>query len=89
MALTVIGNSVNVASRLEALTKQKGVQVIVSADAARFAGFLDQLGSVETVEVRGVNAPMEVVAIARGRDLPAEGPRNAAQRLGREPATAP
>jgi hypothetical protein len=39
--------------------------------------------------VRGVNAPMEVVAIARGRDLPAEGPRNAAQRLGREPATAP
>ena len=36
---TVIGNAVNVASRLEALTKEKGVQLMLSREVARQAGW--------------------------------------------------
>ena len=95
--LTVVGNAVNVASRLEAVAKQKGFQIVMSSDVATFAGCLDEAGPVLIVNVRGVDAPMEVVGIMRGRDLPAsilaaadsEGPRTMAQRLKREPVPAP
>ena len=33
--LTVVGNAVNVASRLEALAKEKGFQIVMSAEVAR------------------------------------------------------
>jgi adenylate cyclase len=69
--LTVVGNAVNVASRLEALSKEKGLQIVMSADVARYAGCLEDAGQVATVSVRGVGEPMEVVGAARGRDLPA------------------
>jgi adenylate cyclase len=95
--LTVVGNAVNVASRLEAVAKQKGFQIVMSSDVATYAGCLDDAGPVLIVNVRGVDAPMEVVGIMRGRDLPAsilaaapaEGPKTTAQRLKREPAATP
>jgi adenylate cyclase len=96
--LTVVGNAVNVASRLEAVAKQKGFQIVMSSDVATYAGCLDDAGPVLIVNVRGVDAPMEVVGIMRGRDLPAsilaaaeaEGPRTTAQRLkGQEMTTNP
>ncbi len=69
--LTVIGTAVNVASRLESLAKERGVQIVVSKDAARYAGWRDvEAGASETVTVRGVTAPVEVIYVARGRDLP-------------------
>jgi adenylate cyclase len=69
--LTVIGNVVNVASRLEALTKESGVQLVISADVARHAGCLDELGPARTVDVRSVAEPIQVFEVSRGRDLPA------------------
>ena len=96
--LTVVGNAVNVASRLEAVAKQKGFQIVMSSDVATYAGCLDEAGPVLIVNVRGVDAPMEVVGIMRGRDLPAsilaaaeaEGPKTTARRLkGQEMATNP
>jgi adenylate cyclase len=96
--LTVVGNAVNVASRLEVVAKQKGFQIVMSSDVATYAGCLDDAGPVLIVNVRGVDAPMEVVCIMRGRDLPAsilaaaeaEGPKTTAQRLKREePAATP
>jgi len=96
--LTVVGNAVNVASRLEAGAKQKGFQIVMSSDVATYAGCLDDAGPVLIVNVRGVDAPMEVVGIMRGRDLPAsilaaaeaEGPKTTARRLkGQEMATNP
>jgi adenylate cyclase len=96
--LTVVGNAVNVASRLEAVAKQKGFQIVMSSDVATYAGCLDDAGPVLIVNVRGVDAPMEVVGIMRGRDLPAsilaaaeaEGPKTTARRLkGQEMATNP
>jgi len=94
--MTVVGNAVNVASRLEALAKQKGFQIVMSADVAGYAGCLDEAGPILIVNVRGVEAAMEVVGVLRGRDLPAsilaaadaEGPRTTAHRLKRRDAAA-
>ena len=69
--LTVVGNAVNVASRLEALSKERDCQIVMSADVAQHAGCLDDFPSTSTVSVRGVGEPMTVIAVARGRDLPA------------------
>jgi adenylate cyclase len=68
--LTVVGNAVNVASRLEAVAKQHGFQLVLSEDVARHAGCLDDLGQSMMVSVNGVAEPMQVVGVARGRDLP-------------------
>ncbi len=69
--LTVIGNAVNVASRLEGVAKEKGFQIVISSEVAGYAGCADDLGPALTVNVRGVEEPMDVIGVARGRDLPA------------------
>jgi adenylate cyclase len=69
---TVIGNPVNVASRLEALTKEKDVQLILSREVAAKAGWDPDTEMTTHVQVRGVAEPLEVIAVARGRDLPAD-----------------
>ena len=69
--LTVIGGAVNVASRLEAVAKEKGVQIVISREVARQAGWEPPADFVSTVTLRGVSEPLEVIAIGRGRDLPA------------------
>ena len=68
---TVIGNPVNVASRLEALTKEKDVQLILSREVALKAGWEPPAEMTAHVDVRGVAAPIEVISVGRGRDLPA------------------
>jgi adenylate cyclase len=67
---TVIGNPVNVASRLEALTKEKDVQLILSREVAARAGWEPPAEMTTHVDVRGVAEPIEVISVARGRDLP-------------------
>lgn len=68
-ATTVIGPVVNVASRLEALTKEHGVQIIASAALAERAGLaLDAFPST-SVTVRGTSEPVTVLLIPRGKDL--------------------
>jgi adenylate cyclase len=69
--LTVIGNVVNAASRLEALSKEKGAQVVMSTVVAKHAGCHDVLVEAETVNVRGLSEPLQIVSVPRGRDLPA------------------
>ena len=69
--VTVIGNAVNVASRLEALSKEKGLQIVFSREVARRAGWEPIGDFTGTVSVRGVADPVDVIGIARGRDLPA------------------
>lgn len=68
--LTVVGNAVNVASRLEALSKERDCQIVMSADVARNAGYLDDLPAAASVNVRGVTEPMQIICVSRGRDLP-------------------
>ncbi len=68
-ATTVIGPAVNVASRLESLTKEHGVQIVASAELAERAGLPAGAFPETVVTVRGTSAPLAVVLIARGGDL--------------------
>jgi adenylate cyclase len=69
-AVTVIGNTVNAASRLEALTKEKGCQLIVAADVLERAGVAHAAFPREDVMIRGLSAVRSVVLIERARMLP-------------------
>jgi class 3 adenylate cyclase len=58
---TVIGDTVNVASRIESLTKEKDASALASADTVRRAGAtLDPIGEVT---VRGRSEPLVVCAL--------------------------
>lgn len=70
-ATTVIGPAVNTASRLEALTKEHGVQIIASAAVGREAGLPEGAFPETTVTVRGTREPIKVLLIDRGRALAA------------------
>ena len=52
-SVTVIGNTVNAASRLEALTKERGCQLIVAADVLERAGIALAGFPREDVMIRG------------------------------------
>jgi adenylate cyclase len=70
MALDVIGETVNTAARLEALTKEQQCQLVVSAAALELAGVTLPGHSRKSVTVRGIERPMEVVLADSARHLP-------------------
>ena len=80
-AMTVIGRTVNAAARLEAATKQAGCQLIVSLDAARLAGLDGNALRSETVTVRGLSDPLEVVFVERARRLQLMGEKRSIHNL--------
>jgi len=43
----------------------------MSLDVASYAGCLKETGPILIVKVRGVAQPMQLIGVARGRDLPA------------------
>lgn len=65
---TVIGPAVNVASRLETLTKTVGRAVLFSAPFVEQAACVDAVEPLGALELPGVKAPIEVFAL---RDDPA------------------
>ncbi|WP_162409634.1 CHASE2 domain-containing protein [Acuticoccus sediminis] len=68
---SVIGDDVNVASRLESQTKTYGVPILVgprTAEQARPAGYVFAL--VDNVRVKGKTAPIEVFALIGGPNHP-------------------
>ena len=69
-SVTVIGSTVNSASRLESLTKDKGCQLIVSIDVLARAGIALDTFPREEVAIRGLSAPRKIALIGRARDLP-------------------
>jgi adenylate cyclase len=76
-ATTVIGPAVNLASRLESLTKEHGAQIVASSAIAEAAGLRSDLFPQAVVSVRGASEALAVVLIGRGQQLNAW--------LGREP----
>jgi adenylate cyclase len=68
--VTVIGTTVNAASRFESLTKEKGCQLVASAEVLALAGAPALQFPREEVMIRGLSAPRAVVLIRRARDVP-------------------
>jgi adenylate cyclase len=61
--LTALGDTVNTAARLEALTKEFDTLLVASLETLRYAGIERAALPVHRVEVRGRTQPLEVVAI--------------------------
>ena len=71
---TVIGDSVNLASRLEGLTRIYGVDILVGATAAELVRDEFYLRSVARVQVKGKTKPVDVFTFvgARNEDIEPE-----------------
>jgi len=65
---TVIGDSVNVASRLEGLTRIYGVDILVGPSAAELLREEVHLRSVARVQVKGKSKPADVFTFVGARD---------------------
>jgi len=73
-SLTAIGDAVNTSSRLEALTKDYGAQLIVSAPLAGHAGIDLSAFPQHQIDVRGRSAPLAIHVLESALDLPADEP---------------
>jgi adenylate cyclase len=60
---TVLGEAVNLASRLEAMTKEVEAQILLSEETARAVESWAPLQPMGQVEVRGMGAPQRVYAL--------------------------
>ena len=65
---TVIGDSVNLASRLEGLTRIYGVDILVGPSAAELTRDEVHLRSVARVQVKGKSKPVDVFTFIGGRN---------------------
>jgi adenylate cyclase len=71
MVFTALGDAVNVAARLQDMTKSLGCEVIFSDDVRATAGVADDALSRQDVEIRGRAGPMSVCVVAKADALSA------------------
>ena len=72
MEYTVVGDTVNLASRLEALTKTLGVPVLMNDHAARMAGAHQRLREFSDVAVRGLSRKISLFSPVDEAPAPAD-----------------
>ena len=74
--LTAVGDTVNTASRLETMTKEFGVQVVVSEAVAQNSELDVSHLEQRQIEIRGREQPLKVVLAQNAAELPATGIRS-------------
>jgi adenylate cyclase len=77
-SLTAVGDTVNIASRLQTLSKSHGCELVVSEDLLRSAGLDLPLAARQETEIRGRAAPIAIRTLARVDELAATVPAAAA-----------
>ena len=70
-SLTAIGDTVNVASRLEMMTKEYACETAISQDVADAAGITTESLRHAELPIRGRTQPLLAVLLPRGIELPA------------------
>lgn len=68
-SLTAIGDTVNVASRLETLTKEVGAELVVSASLAEKAGVDLSAFQMQKIDIRGRQRPLRVHVVEGAASL--------------------
>ena len=81
--LTAIGDAVNAASRLEALTKDYGAELVLSQTVADHAGLATAGYERHEVSLRGRDQPLPVIVVKHAAELP-EIPDIAAPKAGQK-----
>ncbi|MEH2495441.1 adenylate cyclase [Bradyrhizobium sp. AZCC 1678] len=71
MVFTALGDPVNVAARLQDMTKILACEVVISDEVRATAGLAEDALPAQEVEIRGRNEPMIVRTVADARMLPA------------------
>jgi adenylate cyclase len=74
MEPTVIGDAVNVTSRLEGLTKEYGRRLLVGEAAADLVGDAFRLQFVDRVTMKGKTKPLRVYSVISCRDAALDPP---------------
>jgi len=69
-SLTAVGDTVNTASRLEALTKDYNAQLVLSEDVARYAGLDPAPYPRHEIMVRGRQQPLAILVVSDALGLP-------------------
>lgn len=71
IVFTALGDAVNVAARLQDMTKTLGCEAIVSDEVRRTSGLHDDILPQQEVAIRGRDEPMVVRVVADARELSA------------------
>jgi adenylate cyclase len=72
MGVTAIGDTVNIASRLESIAKELDAALVVSDSVASLSGLDLSEYEIRTVDIRGRSKPLAVRVVPQGAALPAE-----------------